>query len=156
MFNPRNVNTTLNKGTLVGIDPLIAYQSVADQFAVRFGLNYALPVHGLSFSLGGRAEGVPAHDAIGKSEGFRRPGYIISVEPGLLYVRGNTNFAVNVPYALYRNRVKSVYDLADPLGKRQGDAAFADYLINFSVSHRFSKKMSMAHVPAFKEVDAKK
>ena len=135
MSNPKNVNSTLTRGTLVGADPLIAYHSVADQFAVRLGMNYQpFASKNLFIGLGGRLEGLPSHDLIGKSEGFRRPGYIISIEP---YMQGKTIFLLSVPTALYKNRIKSVYDLADPKGERHGDAAFANYLINASIIHRF-------------------
>ena len=138
LSNPKNVNSTLTRGTLTGADPLIAYHSVADQFAVRLGLNYVLlPKQHISVSFGARVEGIPAHDLVGASEGFRRPGYIISAEPGITYMKGKTTLLLTVPTALYRNRIKSVYDLADPKGERHGDAAFADYLINAGVVYRF-------------------
>lgn len=138
LSNPRNVNETLTRGTLENVDPLIAYHSVADQYAVRLGLSYVLLPHSnLVLSLGGRIEGVPARDLLGKDEGFRRPGYAISAEPGIFLTRGNATFALNVPVALYRNRVKSVYDLAND---RHGDAAFADYLVSANVAYRFGGK----------------
>ena len=140
MFNPQNYNKTLNRGTLVGVDPLIAYHSIADQYMIRFGLNFKpLSKQNLFLNLGARYEGIPAKDLIGKSEGWRRPGYIVSVEPGITYLKGKATFVLNVPIALYRNRVKNTYDLADPAAIRHGDAAFADYLINFTFLYRFGK-----------------
>ncbi len=140
LFNPRNVNNTLTRGTLTGSDPLIAYHSVPDQFSVRLGINYSLlPKKNLKLSLGGRFEGVPSHDAIGKSNGFRRPGYIVSIEPGLALNKNNWTFQCSVPFAIYRNRTRSIYDLADPTGQRHGDAAFADYLINIGISYSLGK-----------------
>ena len=143
LSNPRNVNNSLTRGTLQGVDPLIAYLSVADQYMARIGINQVLwPARHLSFSLGGRIEGIPSQDLIGKSEGFRRPGYVVSAEPGLFFQKGNANVFVTVPVALYRNRVKSTYDLADPTGQRHGDAAFADYAINLGFAWRFGGKHS--------------
>lgn len=148
LSNPRETNNTVSKvlnskSTLA--DSLTAFYSVADQFVVRLGLNYALwPTQNLSANLGLRMEGIPAHDLIGGSKGFRRPGYIVSAEPGLSYQRGDVNVSLNVPVALYRNRVKSVSDLADPAGLRHGDAAFADYSINVGVAFRFGGHHSMA------------
>lgn len=140
LFNPSNVNNTLTRGTLTGADPITAYHSVADQFAARLGLNYAvLPSAGLSASLCGRIEGVPSHDLFGESQGFRRPGYVFSIEPSMTLSKG-MDFTLNVPIALYRNRTKSVFDLADPTGQRHGDAAFADYLVNLVASYKFGKK----------------
>ena len=136
LFNPRNVNNTLTSGTKeAAANEIVVYHSVADQFAGRVGASYALlSKAGLSVSFGGRIEGVPAHDVFGKSEGFRRPGYIISVEPGVVYSKGKNTFALSVPIATTRNRIQSVADLK--YGKH-GDAAFADYFISATLSHRF-------------------
>ncbi|GAB3180160.1 hypothetical protein [Telluribacter humicola] len=137
LFNPRETNSVVrNPGSTVS--PVDEYFSVADQFAARLGLSQSLTVvPGLSLMLGGRVEGVPAHDAIGGSAGFRRPGYIVSVEPGIAYMNQKYSIAATVPVALYRNRIKSYADLQDPTGKRHGDAAFADYLISVSMSRWF-------------------
>ncbi|CAN5814332.1 hypothetical protein BH11BAC7_BH11BAC7_02140 [soil metagenome] len=142
MFNPQNVNKTPNRSPLAttGDNMITNYHSIADQYMFRFGMNFqVMKDKGLYVSLGGRAEGIPAKDRIGKSDGFRRPGYIISVEPGLNFQKGNHTFVLNIPVALYRNRVKNTYDLADPDGLRHGDAAFADYLINFTYLYKFGK-----------------
>lgn len=156
LSNPRNTNTTLSRGTLQNVDPLIAYHSVADQYLARVGLNYLLlPEQQLSASLGGRIEGIPAKDLLGKSDGFRRPGYIVAAEPGLFLQSRTISISVTVPVALYRNRTKSTYDLADATGQRHGDAAFADYSINLGVGYRFGGKHqgSDLQAPKWKEVE---
>ncbi|MBR9999534.1 MAG: hypothetical protein KFF73_11210, partial [Cyclobacteriaceae bacterium] len=93
--------------------------------------------------LGGRMEGIPSSDLAGGSDGFRRPGYVISIEPGLSYSLGNFVAFVSVPIALERNRTQSYQDkkLTEATGDyRHGDAAFADYLVNASVSWRFNMR----------------
>jgi hypothetical protein len=111
------------------------YLSVTDAYLLRIGLTHAVwPAQGLSLSLGGRMEGVPARDAIGGSQGFRRPGYAISIEPGLSWAKGKYLVNLTAPVALERNREWSVPNLASGA---QGDAAFADFLILLSVSRRF-------------------
>lgn len=125
LFSPKNINS------LTGF-------SVADQYAARLGLNYSIfPRQGVAVSLGGRIEGLPAVDLIGKSEGSRRPGYILSVEPGIFWMTGHHTFAFNLPIAVERNRIKSWPDKQDPLGLRHGDAAFADNFISATYSYRF-------------------
>ena len=79
-------------------------------------------------------EGVPVRDLLGKSNGFRRPGYAISGDPGFLYNRWGYVFSCNVPWAIERNR-RSVPDIAN--GIRTGDATFADYVLTFGLSKRF-------------------
>lgn len=153
LFNPRNTNQTLTRGTLTNVDPLIAYHSVADQYAARAGFSYLiLPQSNLLLNIGGRFEGIPAKDLIGKSEGFRRPGYVISGEPGILYTYKQATLSLSVPVALYRNRVKSVYDMADLTGQRHGDAAFADYLISASVFYRFGGNHQGREEAIFKDL----
>lgn len=167
MSNPRETNNTVNRilnANSTKSDSITAFHSVADQFVVRLGLNYGLfPKQGIAVGLGVRAEGVPAKDLIGGSEGFRRPGFIIAVEPGVAIQRGNFIFSANVPYALYRKRTRSVADIAagnDANGiPRNGDAAFADYSINVGVAYRLGgKKMNhgdMGKLPVFNDVEKK-
>ncbi|GAB3642316.1 hypothetical protein [Spirosoma arcticum] len=138
LFNPRETNGVVRSPEVTPVDPIAGRFSVADQFAARVGLSQSLRlVPGLAVMLGGRVEGVPAYDAFGGSKGFRRPGYIVSVEPGLAYMRGKFSAALTVPVAVYRNRIKSYADRQDPTGVRHGDAAFADYLVSANVSRWF-------------------
>lgn len=114
--------------------PSEAVMSVADQYLANVGVSTFLPGEsGLGVWLGGRLEGVPADDLIGSSAGFRRPGYAVSVEPGMSYTRGAHSLSLAVPIAVYRNRVRSY---SDELDGRHGDAAFADYLVMASYTLR--------------------
>jgi hypothetical protein len=111
------------------------YMSVTDQYLWRAGVARAIPgVRGLTATFGGRIEGVPVRDAFGKSNGFRRPGYAISVDPGLMFSRGDMTYSGNFAWAVERNRRRSVPDIAEG---RHGDAAFADWTVNFGISRRF-------------------
>lgn len=135
LSNPRNVNETLRSPTADPNEP-DNYFSVADQYAARLGLSYMLG-HATSLSLGGRIEGIPAFDVIGKEQGFRRPGYVISVEPGITQQVNRFVLNLNIPVALVRDRIRNTQDIAS--GKH-GDAAFADYLINAGIAYRFGGK----------------
>ena len=111
--------------------------SVADQYLARTGVAFSIPglaKHGFSASTALRLEGVPAHDLLGPSRGFRRPGYALSLEPGIIYARSENTFSVHVPVALQRNRTRSV---PDELDQTHGDAAFADWLLLVGYSRRF-------------------
>jgi hypothetical protein len=109
--------------------------SIADQYVLRAGF-LASPAtwKGLAVGLGGRIEGVAVHDLFGSSEGFRRPGYALSIEPSLTWTRGSHSVSLAVPIAYQRNRQRSVPDLANGT---HGDAAFADYLILAGYWRRF-------------------
>jgi hypothetical protein len=115
-----------------------AYVSISDEYLAEFGI--ARPIggwrrlRGLALTLGPRIEGVPAHDLIGSDDGFRRPGFAISVVPGFQYVRARSILTFQVGKAIYRDRVRSVPDIAN---NTHGDAAFADYLWLASYTYRF-------------------
>ncbi|MCB0706572.1 MAG: transporter [Saprospiraceae bacterium] len=130
--------------------------SCPDQFAARLGSYYSL-ISGINAYLGGRVEGVPSDDIIGGSAGYRRPGFAVSVEPGIGYTKNKFSLFVSVPVAVYRNRVQSYSDKQSTLETgvfKQGDAAFADYLINVGASYRFGGKQDMAHeMPVFEDVE---
>jgi len=123
--------------------------SSPDQFAARIGSYYAAS-NGFNAYLGGRIEGVPSSDLIGGSKGYRRPGYAVSVEPGIGYFKHNYSIFASVPIALYRNRTQSYEDKqrTEQTGVyTQGDAAFADYLINVGISYRFMNKQKKQPIP---------
>lgn len=127
--------------------------AVPDQYLARLGISYVTPVKGLSVYGGGRIEGVPAEDLIGGSNAYRRPGYTISVEPGITYTASNLAINLSVPIAVERNRTQSYLDKVrtEETGEyRHGDAAFADYLINFGVTYRLNHKSHsmMPDIPA--------
>lgn len=136
LFNPRVTNGVVTNRTLPGEQIM----SVADSFLVTAGTYFSIPglpsSHGLAIKLGLRAEGVPTYDAIGDSDGFRRPGIALSVDPGISYAYERWSFNLSIPAAIYRNRFFSVADLAAGNGTH-GDAAFADYLILLGVSRVF-------------------
>ena len=139
LSNPRDQNGVRTYRELVRAELADEYyMSVPDQYMARVGANYAVSSKFIA-SLGGRVEGIPVYDVIGKSGAFRRPGYIVSIEPGLNYQANKVNLYVTVPTALYRNRTQSVTDKIRTTKTgvfQQGDAAFADYAINFGISFK--------------------
>lgn len=134
--------------------------SCPDQFALRVGSFYNT-MNGFNFYLGGRVEGVPSNDIFGSSAGYRRPGYAVSIEPGVGFFKNNYSIFANFPIALYRNRVQSFEDKerTQQTGVyRHGDAAFADYLISVGFSYRFGGNDHMdmdMDYPNFDEIDMK-
>ena len=142
LANPREQNGT---STARGASPSVtairygsSTMSVPDQYMVRAGVNFT--TKSLALSMGIRDECLPAEDLFGGSSGFRRPGYIISVEPGITLKLKKANVYAYIPVALQRSRTQSFADK-----KRtsitgvyaQGDAAFADYAINNGATFRF-------------------
>jgi hypothetical protein len=119
------------------------FVSMADEYSAHAGLSYyAWRGGGLSFSLGGRIDGVPVRDLAGGSDtSFRRPGYVVYAEPtvaltmtrGPFALRGHT-FTLSVPVAVDQNREASTVDLAN--GKH-GGGDFARFLIFLGYTRRF-------------------
>jgi hypothetical protein len=131
LSNPQETN-----GVLTGRSrPSEAIMSIPDQYLVQAGVTHPVPgTKNFIVSAGGRLEGVPVRDIFGGSLGFRRPGYVLSFDPGVIYVRGRNTLSFNIPIPLERNRTRSTSDIIDG---RHGDAAFADYLLILSYSRSF-------------------
>ncbi|MEX2231648.1 MAG: hypothetical protein WD824_05785 [Cyclobacteriaceae bacterium] len=148
MFNPKNTNGVLRRATPYTMPvtdvaiPLSNEMSVGDQYFWRAGAMFS--TNGIQASLGARMEGIPSEDILGKTDGFRRPGYIISMEPAIFYSTGAHSFGVNFPIALERNRTRNVVDKTQGNNPNTGepiigDAAFADWLLSFTYAFRLMK-----------------
>lgn len=143
LVNPRETNGTRTyREVLSATLANEAIMSVTDQYMIRMGLSYEFggSLKNFSAAAGGRMEGIPVYDLIGGSGGFRRPGYVISVEPGLRYRYNKLNFFASAPVALSRNRTQSVTDKENSITRNtfvNGDAAFADYSLSLGFAYRF-------------------
>jgi hypothetical protein len=116
-----------------------ALRAVPDTYSGRLGAAYLLPrVEGLVVSLGGRINGVTVKDVIGGGDPYwRRPGYVVYVEPGLTWTFGGNlaNMAsLSVPVRVYANKLDSPLDVSLD---RQIGASFASYLLLASYARRF-------------------
>lgn len=138
LANPRGENGVNNQWSGAGPYVPNTTTSVPDYFLARAGVAVAEPFGWSRFSvqLGLRIEGQPPRDLFGSSEGFRRPGYSLSVEPGIAYAFRGWNLFVSVPTTIYRVRWRSVDE------KRAGranavSAAFADHNILAGFSRRW-------------------
>lgn len=134
LFSPQDTTGVLTYRSAPGEEVV----SATDQYLWRGGLSRPVTgvklLRGLALSMGGRMEGVPVRDAFGKSNGFRRPGYVISIEPGMMYANGRYTFYGSGPWAMERNRKISVTDIAN---HSHGDAAFSDYTVIAGLSRSF-------------------
>jgi hypothetical protein len=142
LLNPREQNgVSTARGGTVSSDALkygTSVMSVPDQYMIRAGASATL----FNFTLSGgvRLECQPSKDLVGGSSGFRRPGRIFSLEPGLNYQFKKATVYAYVPYAIKRNRTQSNADKLKTAATgvhAQGDAAFADYLVNIGCTFKF-------------------
>jgi hypothetical protein len=143
LINPRETNGIRTfRETLNPILLNESIMSVPDQYSIRLGGSYSL-TDKITASLGTRFDAVPVKDLVGGSEGFRRPGNVLSLDPGLSYMTPQFSINLNVPFAIRRERPQSVTDRETEIitgNPRNGDAAFADYVINLSVAYRLSRQ----------------
>lgn len=143
LSNPRETNGIRTfRETLSPILENESIMSVPDQFSLRLG-GTCLISESFSASLGARYDAVPVRDLIGGSRGFRRPGNVLAIDPGITYAKGHLILGLTVPVAVRRERPQSLTDLEteEMTGNpRNGDAAFADYVINASITYLFGKK----------------
>jgi hypothetical protein len=110
---------------------------VPDTYNVRAGVAMTVgPGQGISVSLGARVDATTKRDLIGGGahEGFRRPGTVGYLDPGLSVTRGSRTFALSIPVRAYKNYRPSYVDLA--LGSA-GGGGLAKYLILAAFSQRF-------------------
>jgi hypothetical protein len=132
LFSPADTNGV----TTFRTQPGQGIMSAADQYLFRGGLVQRVPkIRQLAFSAGLRGEGVPVRDLLGASNGFRRPGFIFSFDPGLMFTYKRDTISVNGPWALYRDRPPSVPEIQ--YNVTNGDAFFSDYTVVASISHHF-------------------
>jgi len=138
LLTPTNINGTpsivanLFDGVMPAGKEYQRFNSVPDQYLARIGASMGIGPKklGLTGELAWRVEGVPATDLIGNSDGFRRPGYAMFIEPGITWNHGNESWSINVPVAYLRNRIKDSHG-------NPGDATFADQFELISYSHRY-------------------
>jgi hypothetical protein len=159
LANPMGRNDTLSPPALLNpngpsaVPFELRHNTVPDQYLARLGVTHPVPgVSGLNLLLAVRAEGAPKEDLWGPTTGFRRPGYGIAVEPGLIYTLpgGKTTASVSVPVTTQVNRQE--------VNGVPGDATFADYSVFASVTHRFGKSGSgqtAANTPRVRIVDGR-
>ena len=133
LLSPRNQTDVVRAPTSPGS---AVHISVPDVYTGRLGVSYGLlPEQGLSASLGGRMDGIPYHDLIGKSDGFRRPSVIVFLDPALALERGANTFTVSTPIRLFA-RLASANMLKGP-GGSIGSGDLAGVLMFVGYARRF-------------------
>ncbi|HEY9759304.1 MAG TPA: hypothetical protein V6C97_29365 [Oculatellaceae cyanobacterium] len=124
LISPRDTNHTASivQGLGVPLSPGFfnsLTNSVTDSWNMNFGASIKLPhtadkpkLKGLRGRLAFGWEGIPKYDLFGGSNGYRQPGYTISVAPGFTYAHGHGMFICEVPIVF--NRYIDPHDTAIP------------------------------------------
>lgn len=109
--------------------------SVPDIYSVRFGAVYDIPrARGLSVSFGPRIDGIRYRDLLGGSDGFRRPGYSLYLDPGVMFVQKHATITINFPWLIHEDFQRSRVDFQ--LNKL-GGGDLAEHLLLAQYSFRF-------------------
>ena len=138
LLNPRDINDAPS-GRSAGLYQR-DFNSVPDQYVGRVGVG--VPVwRYFGASLAYRVEGVPQYDLLGRSDGFRRPGHEMYLEPAITFTVGRSTLQFDLPIGVYR------YRSPDPYTRANGDATFPDYVALASYSYRFGSVKHKAATP---------
>jgi len=141
LFNPRDqngVSTTLGRiPTALQIKSTQNIASVADQFALRVGATYKFNKLALSGAI--RYEGQPVYDLIGNSNGNRRAGYNLSIEPGIIYTMKKISLYAYIPVIVGREIKQNVPEkrITEWTGVNYSNpGGFANYLVFVGASFK--------------------
>jgi hypothetical protein len=143
LLNPKNRSATpsltvarLPSGTTPNetqFDRLV--NSVPDQYVARVGATVSV-WKGFAGSIAWRIEGLPRYDLVGGSNGFRRPGKAMFIEPGVSFSKNGQTLAFTVPLGYYYHRYP------DPNTDREGDATFPRHIFLTSYAVKFGARKS--------------
>jgi hypothetical protein len=109
LVNPRDTNGTQSivAGLGVPLAPQFANaltNSVTDSYSLSVGTSVKLPyawdkpkLKGLRGRLTYHWEGIPVRDLIGRSDGYRQPGYAMAISPGFTYAYGRNLLICEAP-----------------------------------------------------------
>lgn len=133
LFNPRDQNGV---STLLGkVPPNInqltlitaTVSSVPDTYSARAGASFV--AGRWIFSAGGRIEGSPVHDVIGQSNGLRRAGYNVSIEPGAMYSWNSVSVYYYMPINVAVNEMNVITDQKQGISKTTGGSAPVQFIL---------------------------
>jgi len=125
-----SIMSTLNPGGPDAVPANYRYNATPDSYLYNAGVSAPVPhLKGLSFSLGSQIAGVPTYNVLTGSEGFRQPGYLVTLNPGLSFNTKSASYFIGVPVRVYG------YIGQDFSGTQQG-GNLNKTSINFGVTFR--------------------
>lgn len=96
--NTYALGVTLNPAGVNATAPNLRFISTPDSYLFNAGLATTVPkVKRVTAVLQGRIAGVPVHNVLTRTIGFRQPGYYVTVEPGLIFSTSLANYSVSAP-----------------------------------------------------------
>ena len=136
LVSPRDQTDVTRAPPALGERNVTVHISVPDVYTGRLGAIYdVLPEHGLSVSLGGRIDGIPYHDLVGRSDGFRRPSYIVFIDPSVAFEWGRGTWTLSTPIRVHSRLATRSMSMAS--GGAIGAGDLAGFLFFVGYARRF-------------------
>ena len=102
-----SIMSVLNPGGPAAVPANKRYNATPDSYLYNAGASAPVPgLKGLSFSLGSQIAGVPTFNVLTGSEGYRQPGYLVTLNPGLSLNTKLASYSINVPVRVYGGILK--------------------------------------------------
>ena len=97
-----SILSTLNPGGPQAVPENVRYNAVPDSYLYHAGISVPIPgLKGVSASFGSQMAGVPAYNILTGNEGFRQPGYLVTVNPGVSLSTKYATYSMGVPVRVY-------------------------------------------------------
>ena len=97
-----SILSTLNPGGPSAVPENVRYNAVPDSYLYHAGISVPIPgIKGVSASFGSQMAGVPAYNILTGNEGFRQPGYLVTVNPGLSLRTKYATYSIGAPVRVY-------------------------------------------------------
>ncbi len=105
--NTQSIMSTFNPGGPDAVPANKRYNSAPDSYLYNVGVSTPFPrLKGLSLSLGSQMAGVPTFNVLTGSEGYRQPGYLVTLNPGLSLNTKMGTYFVSVPVRIFGRILK--------------------------------------------------
>jgi hypothetical protein len=104
LFSLKKQNDTIAYGAAINpagpaaTQENLRFLTAPDSYQFTGGISAPIPhLKRVSLSFGGQVAGVPVYNVLTTTSGYRQPGYMVSVHPGLAWDMGFSTFYVSVP-----------------------------------------------------------
>ncbi len=138
------LGATLNPAGVTATAANLRYISAPDSYLFNLGLATPVPkVSRITAFVQGRIAGVPVHNVLTATSGYRQPGYFVTIEPGLAFSTSLASYTLSAPLRLQAGTRPNF--LGSPVS-----SDFTSYLFVVSVSFKLGggKKPAAADLGA--------
>jgi hypothetical protein len=127
------LGATLNPAGPGAVREDLRYVSTPDSYLFNLGVGVPVRKLDLTAFVNWRVVGVPVHNVFGDTRGYRQPGYYVTAEPGISWVRGRVAYSISAPIRTWAGTKNNFLD-------QRASSDFTRYSLVGSVSFRFGGK----------------